>query len=302
MRDIGDQSCTLAHALSDIGDAWSFLILREAFYGRTRFSEFVRYTGAQKTVVSAEPPRRDSTAPARAVLRASSARSLRVDRKGARPVRCTPGARRVGTPVGRRGQALHRQLRPRAVRRPRRSTSALRNVRGSCHPRNDCAAHRGKRSSGRGAHRLPLGLRWRARLGQRYSALHGVRRIDVDHRRADDLDTDVCVVGQLAVVIGAPVTPPCTSTTWLAKAWRCSSSGCDAAAAPPACTRQLKLLIGSLQSWHCVSPYRGRQSMGSHELPTPSRDACATLPRRQNTEANNGSTPVCNARSRGRRQ
>ncbi|MEM8621210.1 MAG: helix-turn-helix domain-containing protein [Actinomycetota bacterium] len=53
MRDIGHQSCTLAHALSEIGDAWSFLILREAFYGRTRFSEFVRYTGAQKTVVSA---------------------------------------------------------------------------------------------------------------------------------------------------------------------------------------------------------------------------------------------------------
>ncbi|MEO1059650.1 MAG: helix-turn-helix domain-containing protein, partial [Actinomycetota bacterium] len=53
LRDIGEQACSLAAALSDIGDAWSFLILREAFYGRTTFSEFVKYTNAQKTVVSA---------------------------------------------------------------------------------------------------------------------------------------------------------------------------------------------------------------------------------------------------------
>ncbi len=38
--------------MSQIGDAWSLLILREAFYGRRRFSDFVMYTGAQKTVVS----------------------------------------------------------------------------------------------------------------------------------------------------------------------------------------------------------------------------------------------------------
>lgn len=38
--------------MNQIGDAWSMLVLREAFYGRRRFSEFVKYTGAQKTVVS----------------------------------------------------------------------------------------------------------------------------------------------------------------------------------------------------------------------------------------------------------
>ncbi len=53
LRDIGEQACPIAAALSDIGDAWSFLILREAFYGRATFSEFVKYTNAQKTVVSA---------------------------------------------------------------------------------------------------------------------------------------------------------------------------------------------------------------------------------------------------------
>ena len=43
----------MARALAQIGDAWSLLILREAFYGRSRFSEFVERTGAQRTVVSA---------------------------------------------------------------------------------------------------------------------------------------------------------------------------------------------------------------------------------------------------------
>ncbi len=50
---IDSQPCPVAKALAQIGDAWSMLILREAFYGRQRFSDFVTHTGAQKTVVSA---------------------------------------------------------------------------------------------------------------------------------------------------------------------------------------------------------------------------------------------------------
>ena len=52
-NEIGQQDCPVAQAMASIGDAWSVLIIREAFYGRDRFSEFVRHTGAQKTVVSA---------------------------------------------------------------------------------------------------------------------------------------------------------------------------------------------------------------------------------------------------------
>ena len=53
MDEIGRQPCSVARALAELGDAWSVLIVREAFYGRQRFSDFVKYTGAQKTVVSA---------------------------------------------------------------------------------------------------------------------------------------------------------------------------------------------------------------------------------------------------------
>jgi DNA-binding HxlR family transcriptional regulator len=50
--DIDNQPCSIARALSEIGDGWSLMLVRDAFYGRTRFSEFVKHTGAQKTVVS----------------------------------------------------------------------------------------------------------------------------------------------------------------------------------------------------------------------------------------------------------
>lgn len=53
LNEIGSKGCPMAQALAEIGDSWSLLILREAFYGRTRFSDFVTHTGAQKTVVSA---------------------------------------------------------------------------------------------------------------------------------------------------------------------------------------------------------------------------------------------------------
>ncbi|MEM8902617.1 MAG: helix-turn-helix domain-containing protein [Actinomycetota bacterium] len=52
-NEIGQQDCPLAQGMAAIGDAWSMLIIREAFYGRDRFTDFVRHTGAQKTVVSA---------------------------------------------------------------------------------------------------------------------------------------------------------------------------------------------------------------------------------------------------------
>ena len=51
--EIDRQPCPVAKAMAQIGDAWSMLILREAFYGRRRFSDFVAHTGAQRTVVSA---------------------------------------------------------------------------------------------------------------------------------------------------------------------------------------------------------------------------------------------------------
>ena len=52
LEEISTQPCSIARALSEVGDGWSLMIIRDAFYGRTRFSDFVKYSGAQKTIVS----------------------------------------------------------------------------------------------------------------------------------------------------------------------------------------------------------------------------------------------------------
>lgn len=46
------QSCPVAHFLNLFGDAWTWLVVREAFYGATRFTEFRRNTGIAKNLLS----------------------------------------------------------------------------------------------------------------------------------------------------------------------------------------------------------------------------------------------------------
>ena len=52
LSEVGSQDCSIARALSVVGDGWLLLILRDAFLGRRRFSEFEAGTGAQPTVIS----------------------------------------------------------------------------------------------------------------------------------------------------------------------------------------------------------------------------------------------------------
>ena len=47
------QACPIAAALNVIGDRWSLLIVREAFYGAARFGEFRANTGISKNLLSA---------------------------------------------------------------------------------------------------------------------------------------------------------------------------------------------------------------------------------------------------------
>ncbi len=49
---LAEQSCSIARTAAVIGDAWTLLILREAFLGHRRFADFVEFTGAQPSVVS----------------------------------------------------------------------------------------------------------------------------------------------------------------------------------------------------------------------------------------------------------
>ncbi|HHV68329.1 MAG TPA: helix-turn-helix transcriptional regulator [Ochrobactrum intermedium] len=50
--DLGQANCGVARALQIIGDWWSLLIVRDAFRGAQRFSEFQRSLGLAKNILS----------------------------------------------------------------------------------------------------------------------------------------------------------------------------------------------------------------------------------------------------------
>jgi DNA-binding HxlR family transcriptional regulator len=50
--EIGRQPCSVARALSEVGDRWTLLLLREAFLRTRRFGDFVARTGAARNLVA----------------------------------------------------------------------------------------------------------------------------------------------------------------------------------------------------------------------------------------------------------
>ncbi|MGR3344715.1 MAG: winged helix-turn-helix transcriptional regulator [Paracoccaceae bacterium] len=50
--DLSSQTCTLARAVAQVGDAWTFMILREMFLGTRRFDDFLRQTGMSSHLLS----------------------------------------------------------------------------------------------------------------------------------------------------------------------------------------------------------------------------------------------------------
>jgi DNA-binding HxlR family transcriptional regulator len=50
--DLGESRCSIARALSVVGDRWTLLLLRESFLGSTRFEEFHAHTGAARHIVA----------------------------------------------------------------------------------------------------------------------------------------------------------------------------------------------------------------------------------------------------------
>ena len=46
------QTCPIARFLNVFGDSWTLLVLREAFYGATRFTEMQRNTGIARNLLS----------------------------------------------------------------------------------------------------------------------------------------------------------------------------------------------------------------------------------------------------------
>ena len=52
MRDYGDQVCSVARALELVGERWTLLIVRDAFFGLRRFDEFQRSLGVARNVLA----------------------------------------------------------------------------------------------------------------------------------------------------------------------------------------------------------------------------------------------------------
>ena len=48
-----NKQCSIACAMDVVGDRWSILLLREAYYGTRRFDEFQYYLGVATNILSA---------------------------------------------------------------------------------------------------------------------------------------------------------------------------------------------------------------------------------------------------------
>ena len=47
-----NKECSIARAMDVVGDRWSILLLREAYYGTRRFDEFQYYLGVAPNILS----------------------------------------------------------------------------------------------------------------------------------------------------------------------------------------------------------------------------------------------------------
>jgi DNA-binding HxlR family transcriptional regulator len=51
--DFAGMPCPIARSMAVVGERWSILVLREAYYGSTRFDEFERHLGIAPNILSA---------------------------------------------------------------------------------------------------------------------------------------------------------------------------------------------------------------------------------------------------------
>lgn len=51
-RCLENDACPVARSLEAVGDVWSVLIVREAFFGRRRFGEFQKSLGVAKNILT----------------------------------------------------------------------------------------------------------------------------------------------------------------------------------------------------------------------------------------------------------
>ena len=51
-RDYAGQACSLARALEVVGERWTLLIVRDAFFGVRRFGDFATHLGLPRAVLT----------------------------------------------------------------------------------------------------------------------------------------------------------------------------------------------------------------------------------------------------------
>jgi DNA-binding HxlR family transcriptional regulator len=51
--DFSRMGCPIARSMAVLGERWAILVMREAFYGTTRFDDFARYLGIASNILSA---------------------------------------------------------------------------------------------------------------------------------------------------------------------------------------------------------------------------------------------------------
>lgn len=51
-KSFANESCPVARSLEAVGDAWSMLVVRDAFAGKRRFGEFQRGLGVAKNILT----------------------------------------------------------------------------------------------------------------------------------------------------------------------------------------------------------------------------------------------------------
>ncbi|MEU3985896.1 helix-turn-helix domain-containing protein [Streptomyces sp. NPDC026672] len=52
-RDYATQQCSIASALEVVGERWTILVIRDAFYGVRRYNDFLAHLGMPRAVLSA---------------------------------------------------------------------------------------------------------------------------------------------------------------------------------------------------------------------------------------------------------
>ena len=81
-KDYADERCSLARALEVVGERWTLLIVRDAFFGVRRFGDFAAHLEIPRAVLTSRLAALVEARRARAGAGRARPRRVRADRQG----------------------------------------------------------------------------------------------------------------------------------------------------------------------------------------------------------------------------